>query len=529
YVFITIALLILVVACINYINLSTAKSASRAREIGLRKTFGGIRLQLFSQFMMESFVLVTASALLAILLITLLMPQFNALTGKTFSYFSLFNPAMLMIIGGVIVLVTLLAGSYPAVFVSGFQPAAVLKGKFAFRKGSNVFRQALTTIQFGVAVILLSGTFIVVNQMDLMRYSKLNEEGNQIVSIRYGGFSGSATDAQYESYKNLVQQDPQIELVTLANHLPRQNNFPAQLLEFKFPDLSDQKFEWFQLNGDFNFPQTFDLKIIAGRNFDANNVADSTAILLNEAAVRALRKTPEEVIGQEVVRPVLAPSFNPPDSTQMPIHGRVIGVVEDFPFRSVSNKIEPLGIAPKPHGNDRIIYVRLPAADIAQKLVDLERKWKQVFPNYGFEYWFMDDEFARMYANEIRISALTEKFSWLAILVACVGLYGLAAFMAEQRTKEIGIRKALGASNSQVLFLLLKVFGKLLIIASVIGVPVAYLLLKNWLENFVYRTPLSVAVFGGSLLMIAMVTLITVGYETLRAALANPVRALKNE
>ena len=517
-VFISIALLILVVACINYINLSTAKSATRAREIGLRKTFGGIRPQLFFQFMMESFVLVTCSALLAMVFIIALMPQFNTLTKKMFSYHHVLNTEMLMIIGGVILLVTLLAGSYPALYVSGFQPAAVLKGKFAFRKGTNVFRQALTTIQFGVAVILLSGTFIVVNQMDLMRYTKLNEAGNQLVSIRYGGFSGSATDAQYQSYKNLVLQDPQIEHVTLANHLPRQDNFGPSNMEFQFPELSDQKFQWEQMNGDYNFPQTFNLKIIAGRNFDPNNVADSASILLNESAVRSLNITPEAIIGTEVIRPIIAGSFGPPDTTQLPVHGTVIGVVEDFPYRSAKYKIEPAGIAPKPHRDDRIIYVRLPAENLAQKLTDLEKKWKQVFPNYGFEYWFVDDEFDRMYANEVRVAALTEKFSWLAILVACVGLYGLASFMAEQRTKEIGIRKTMGASNSQILLLLLKVFGKLLLIASIIGVPVAYFLSRNWLESFVYRTPMSAAVFGGALLVIGVITLITVGYESLKAA-----------
>lgn len=529
YVFASIALLILVVACINYINLATAKSVSRAREIGLRKTFGGLRVQLFFQFMMESFVLVTISAMMAMLLIAMLLPQFNTLTGKTFSLAHIFNKEMLMIIGGVILFVTILAGSYPALLVSGFQPAVVLKGKFGFRKGSNIFRQALTAIQFGVAVMLLSGTFIVMNQMDLMRNSKLNEAGNQIVSIRYGGFSGSATDTQYQSYKDLIQQDPQMEDVTLANHLPRQESFPAQELEFQFPELSQQKFKWFQLNGDYNFPKTFKLKIIAGRNFDPKNTGDTTAVLLNESAVRSLQTTPEAIIGKEVIRPTIAPSFAPPDTTKLPVHGIVIGVVEDFPFRPAHRTIEPLAISPKPHGNDRIIYVRLPASSIRQKLVDLEKRWKQVFPDYGFDYWFIDEEFALMYANETRLAALTEKFSWLAILVACVGLYGLASFMAEQRTREIGIRKTMGASNTQIVALLLKVFGKLLLIASVVGLPVAYLLSRNWLQNFVYQTPLSFIVFGGALLVIAAITLVTVGYETIKAAMANPIKAIRHE
>ena len=531
YVFVTIAFLILVVACINYINLATAKSATRAREIGLRKTFGGIRTQLFLQFMMESFVLVVLSALLAIALIILLMPQFNSITAKSFSYLHIFNTEMLLIIGAVILVVTMLAGSYPALFVSGFQPAAVLKGKFAFRRGSNAFRQALTTIQFVVAVILLSGTFIVVNQMDLMRNSKLNESGSQMVSIRYGGFSGTTTDAQYQSYKSLVLQDPQIEDVTLANHLPLQDYFASINMRMQFPEISEEQHEWFQLNGDFYFPRTFNMRILAGRDFDPRNVADSTSVLLNESAVKALQLTPDEAIGKTVIRPALTTSFGPPDTTKGPVSGLVIGVVEDFPYQSMHQEIKPLAISPKPkpHTQSRIIYVRLPSKNMAQKLADLEKKWKQIFPDYGFDYWFIDEEFGRMYENETRMAALTEKFSWLAILVGCVGLYGLASFMAEQRTKEIGIRKTMGASNGQILLLLLTVFGKLLLIASVIGVPVAYILSRNWLESFVYRTPLSPIVFGGALLVIVVITLITVGYETLKASTANPIKAIRHE
>jgi putative ABC transport system permease protein len=217
------------------------------------------------------------------------------------------------------------------------------------------------------------------------------------------------------------------------------------------------------------------------------------------------------------------------DPNSAPVHGRVVGVVEDFNYRSMSYAIEPIAISPTPHLNNRIIYMRLPKHNVADKVVELEKKWKQVFPDYGFDYWFIDDEFVRLYENEVRLSALIETFSWLAILVACVGLYGLASFMAEQRTKEIGIRKTMGASNAQILSLLLKVFGKLLIIASVAALPAAYFLSRNWLENFVYRTPLSVAVFGGALLVIAVITLITVGYETLKAALANPITAIRHE
>jgi len=529
YVFITIALLILLVACINYINLATAKSASRAREIGLRKTFGGIRSQLVVQFLSESFLLVVLATTLAILLVALFIPAFNHITTKTFTIYSLFDPVMLLIVLGVVILVTLLAGSYPALFVSGFEPATVLKGKFAFKKGSNVFRQFLTTVQFVVAVMLLTGAVMVVRQMDLMRNSKLNEAGKQIVSIRYGGFIGAATDQKYLAFKDRVLQNPVIEAVTLANHLPRLDYFGPIGMQMQFPDVNDEKYEWYQLNGDYDFPKTFGLKLIAGRNFDAANLRDSTAVLLNEAAVKALKLTPNEAVGKTIVRPDYVMGYSMPDSTKAPVSGLVVGVVEDFPYRSMRNKIDPLAVSPKPHTDDRIIHVRVAAGKLGEAIPFMEQQWKSVFPDFGFDHWFVDDEFGRMYENETRISQLTEKFSALAILITCVGLYGLAAFLSEQRTKEIGIRKSLGATNLQVLLLLLKTFGLLLLIGCVVGIPLAYLLSHQWLKTFVYQTPLTISLFVTVVATIAGITLASVGYESLKASLSNPVRALKHE
>ncbi len=529
YVFITIAILILVVAGINYINLSTAKSASRAREIGLRKTFGGVRSQLFLQFMLESFVLVLLSTILSLLLVILFTPAFNDLTGKTFTLAHVFNGQMLFIISGVIVFVTLLAGSYPAIFVSSFEPAAVLKGKFAFGKGSTIFRQFLTTVQFIVAVTLFAGTVIIVRQMNLMKNSKLNEAGKQIVSIRFAGFTGSTNNDKYQVFRNAVMSDPEIENMTLANHLPRLDFFGSINMEMQFPEISDEKHQWFQLNGDYHFPKTFGLKIIAGRDFDPNSVADSSSLLLNMAAVNALHLTPAEVVGKTIIRPDFVQGYERRDTTKIPLTGLVIGVVEDFPYKSMHKKIDPLAISPKPHTNDRIIHIRLPANKMGEKIKGVEKAWKNIFPEFGFDYWFVDEEFGRMYESETKVAALTEKFSWLAILITCVGLYGLASFMSQQRIKEIGIRKTMGASNIQVLYLLLSVFGKLLLIASVIAIPVAYYFSNEWLQGFEYRTPLSVFVFGGAIGLIALITLLTVGYESLKASLSNPVTALRHE
>ncbi|GAB4497856.1 MAG: ABC transporter permease [Saprospiraceae bacterium] len=529
-IFITIALLILVVACINYINLATARSVNRAKEIGLRKTFGGVRRQLFFQFMAESFLMVLAAMAIGLLLAMIFLSPFNDMTGKNFSIAHLFSGQMLLIASGIVVLVTLLAGSYPAMFVSGFQPATVLKGKFAFRKGSNTFRQFLTTVQFSVAIILLVGSVVVVQQMNLMRNSKLNEAGKQILSIRYGGFSGPATDSQFGTFKNTVMQDPEIQSVTLANHLPRLDFFGPLDMEMQFPEISAEKHEWFQLNGDFDFPKTFNMKIIAGRDFDHTRASDTTAVLLNQTAVRALNLTPETAVGKTIVRPTVSVDYTvPPDSARAQVSGVVIGVVEDFPYRSMHHKIEPLAIAPKPHLVDRIIHVRLPARNMGEKITSLEKAWKQVFPDYGFDYWFVDEEFGRMYENETQIAQLSRQFSILALLITCVGLYGLAAFLARQRVKEIGIRKTLGASNSQILLMLLKVFGKILLIGSVVGIPVALFLSSRWLKNFEYQVPLSFLVFAGAIGLIALVTAITVGYESLRASMANPVKALHTE
>ncbi len=528
-IFLTIAFLILVVACINYINLATARSVTRAKEIGLRKTFGGVRRQLFFQFMAESFLMVCGAALFALLLAMVFLPAFNNVTGKDFGIAHLFSGQMLLVASGIVGLVTLLAGSYPALFVSGFQPAVVLKGKFAFRKGSNTFRQFLTTVQFTVAVTLLVGAVVIVRQMDLMRNSKLNEAGKQIVSIRYGGFSGPATDSKYGTFKNLILQDPDIQSVTLANHLPRLDFFGPINMRMQFPEINADQHEWFQLNGDFDFPKTFNMNIVAGRDFDPGRVADSNAVLLNMAAVRALQLSPEEAVGKSIIRPDFVMGFSRPDSTRAPVSGQVIGVIEDFPYRSMHYKIEPLAISPRPHTMDRIIHVRLPARNMSEKIAALEKAWKQTFPDFAFDYWFVDEEFGRMYENETQVAQLTRQFSVLAMLITCVGLYGLAAFLSRQRIKEIGIRKTLGASNRQILLLLLRVFGRIMLIGCVIGIPVALFLSSRWLKNFEYQAPVSFLVFVGAIGAIALVTLLTVGWESLRASMTNPVKTLRSE
>ena len=524
-VFVTVALLILVIASINYMNLATARSARRAKEVGMRKTLGSSRRQLFLQFILESFILVVISTVIALLLVLLALPQFNQLASKTFNITHLFDGNMLLILLGVILFVTFVAGSYPALYISGFQPAVVLKGSVTFGKRANFFRKFLTTAQFVISVILFISAVFVVRQMNMMQYSKLNEAGEQIISIRYGGFTGGATNDQYNTFKTTLLANPDIEAITLANHLPRLDYFGGIGYQFQFPEINEETHDFNQLSGDFDFPSTFDIQIIAGRTFDSENVSDSSAVLINEAALNSLGISANDAINLAIITPIYNPDTDSLDYNQGS-QGHIIGVVADFPYMSMYNEIEPLIISPRPDQMDRIIHVKASAGSISRVIEQLDETWRLQFPSFGFDYWFVNDEFARMYENEKQIAGLTEKFSILAILITCVGLYGMASFMATQKTKEIGIRKALGASVGQITGLLLAVFVKLLAIASIIGIPIAYLISKEWLSGFVYQTPLSIWVFAGAMLIISAVTIITVSFETIKAARTNPVKAL---
>ncbi|MEO0334734.1 MAG: FtsX-like permease family protein, partial [Bacteroidota bacterium] len=304
----------------------------------------------------------------------------------------------------------------------------------------------------------------------------------------------------------------------MGNHLPRQNYFGPIGTNLIFPSInSEQEYDWSQLNVDFAFPETYDLELITGRFFDPTNPSDSNAYLLNETALRNLGVELDEVLGMEV------------RNTQAERSGTVIGVVEDFPYRSMHQTIGPLAINARPHPIDQIVYVKLPTEGLQTHLAYLEDQWKEIFPNIGFDYWFLSDEFGRMYQAESRMADLTQTFAVLAILIACLGLFGLASFMAERRTKEIGIRKVLGASVSQIITLLLTNFVKMVGIAIVIAIPLAYLLMNDWLQNFVYHVPMSIVIFVIAVALVLTLTLLTVGYEAIRASTANPVKSIRHE
>ena len=409
-----------------------------------------------------------------------------------------------------------ISGLYPAFYLSAFRPIEVLKGQLVKGKGAEFFRKSLVTIQYTVALILIICTFVVIKQMEQIKTTKLNEQGSQLLSIRFGGI---ASQERFEEFKRSVLEDPQIEHVTMGNHLPRLNYFGWIGTEVKFPDLGDKKMEWNQLNVDFDFAKTFKLQLIAGRDFQPGNINDSNSMIINEAGIRALNQPVSKVIGATVNEVRF-------DTT---LTYRIIGVVKDFPFRSMHQPIEPLLLNPHLHFIDKIAYIKLPVNRYSEKIASIERKWKAVFPGTGFDYWFLNDEFNRMYESEERVSSLAKAFAALAILITVLGVFGLASYTAEQRIKEIGIRKVLGASEKQVIGLFLNVFLKIIAVACLIAVPLAWVAAQKWLQSFVYRTSIDPLVIVISLLVLLGVTLLTVSYEIMKSVRTSPVKSLRTE
>ena len=511
-----IGLLILLIASINYMNLATAKSVKRSKEVGVRKSLGSSRRYLMVQFFQESLLITLIALLLALLLVGVALPTFNNLADKQFTVASLRQTDILVGLVLIWLGVALVAGSYPAIFLSGFKPVAVLKGRLSIGKGPAYFRQALVVAQFAVSVLLIISTGIILQQMDMLQSTKLYEQADQIVSVRFGG--GIAPPERYSTLKNEILSDPDITDVTLAGHLPQREGFMRLDASFRLPELSgEQVFRWDRLHGDYDFPEVFDLELIAGRSFDPQNTADSTNYVLNEAAARSLNKTPEELIGVTLV------------DTASDQQGQVIGVVKDFPYESIHISIKPVAIQGKPHPSNQILYVKLPVGNLPDKLATLEAAWKRVLPGVGFDYWFLSDEFGRMYYTELKMTNLIRLFSALAVFIACLGLYGLASYTAEQKTKEIGIRKVLGATVPQILVLLVSDFLKMILIACVIALPVSYFLMQDWLQNFIYRVEIGWFVFVLSVVIIVALTIITVSYESIKASTTNPVDSLRSE
>lgn len=508
YIFSSIALIILLVACINFMNLSTARFSHRAREVGVRKVVGAHRSQIVRQFLGESILISAIATVVALAAVAFLLPAFNAFTGKQISLsFSLGTGVFLLTL---VVVVGLLAGSYPALFLSAFRPTQVLKGTMAIGARSGLFRRFLIVLQFTVSITLIISALVVYSQLSYMRNQDPGYDRSRVVVVPIRDVT---LRDRYLTVKDTLERLPTI-LDTSLSSLVLGRNTPGIMTRV---DGAEDAMVLDTLVVDQDFLDMFDIPILTGRGFAREIDSDVTsAFMLNETAVRTLGwSEPEEVVG----RAVNWGGFK---------KGQIIGVVKDFHFKSLEQEIEPLILHLRPIAF-HYLFLKIPPEEANAALAAVEGAWNEVFPDKAFDYFFLEDELDRLYRAEERLGQVIGLFSLLAVFVACLGLFGLAAFTAERRTKEIGIRKVLGSSVAGVVTLLSKEFTTLVLVANVIAWPIAYWLLSRWLEGFAYRIDLGLGVFVTGGLLALVIAWLTVSYQSLRAALINPADALRYE
>lgn len=511
-----VALLIIIIVCSTYVNLSTAKSIERAKEVGVRKVSGAVRNQLFWQFIGEAFIVCCLSVVVSFCAASLLLPQFNSFVSRTFVVTDLLSPSFLLITFAITVLVSLAAGGYPALILSGMQPARILKGLFKNSSSARTLQQSLVVFQFSITVFLIVCTVIIRNQLNYIQEKNLGYDRTHVLSM----FIGWGTDTQQiETFKSELKKHTQIKEVSRCASTPVniQSGYSMRL-----PSMPETEVIAVNANPvDEGFITASGLQLIAGENFSE---ADLRAVepedeskprfqyILNESAARQLGWTPEEAIGRELILNDV---------------GTVKGVIKDFHFQSVHNALKPIVLFTAPWGGRMII--KITGDDIAGTLAYTEQQWKKFLPNRPFEYSFLDETYARMYKTENQLGQVMSLFATTAILLACMGLFGLSSYIMQQRTKEIGIRKVLGASFMNLMGILAGNFIKLIVIAIVIACPLAYLIMQNWLSDFAYHTEINWLIFIIAGLVIVCITLLTVSIHGLKAMAENPVKSLRSE
>ncbi|MEP5945638.1 MAG: FtsX-like permease family protein, partial [Balneola sp.] len=510
---------ILILACINFMNLSTARSVKRAKEVGIRKTLGSVRKQLVTQFFTESILLCLFSFLIALLIVELTLPFFSNLSGTNLVSNYLSNTNLILSIAGIVLLTGLLSGSYPAVMLSGFQPIKVLKG--VLDKGTSRFRSMLVVFQFSVSLVVIIGLLVINKQLDFIQNQSLGFQKEQTVIIH----DAYTLDTNLNVYKEELLKEPEFKNATISSYLPVSGfSMNDQTFWPKGDDPVQGNTSSSQVwRVDTDYIPTLGMEIIEGRNFSEDRGADENTVILNEAL--ANRFGFEEPLGEVITTFTQRPdgSFD----TENLLEFTVIGIVKNFHFRSLKENIAPLGLF-KGNSRGNVIF-KIDSQDAGTALAKLENSWKEMAPGQPFNYSFLDERFDRMYRTENRVSNLVFAFSVLIIIIACLGLFGLSAYSAEQRTKEIGIRKVLGASVSGIVSLVSKDFLKLILISFLIAAPVGYFIMQQWLKEFTYKTNIGFDVFLISGIGIILIASITVSWQSIKAALTNPVKSLKSE
>ncbi len=503
-----IAVFIVIMSCINFINLSTARSANRACEIGIRKVSGAVRKNLIFQFLGESFLLTSIAIVLALVIVSTLLPSFNSLTGKQITTDSLSQPSILLIMIGLVMFTAIASGSYPALILSSFKPVQVLKGQLNLGSSGSLFRKILVVIQFSISIILIIGTGVVYKQLSFIKTKDIGYAKDQLITISLKGESRRS----YDVLKSRLNSNSRILGVTgMADDLP---NFwsTSSTAEWEGKDMTKEIHVGFNFV-DYDVAKTLGLELVEGRDFSREFMADAeSGYLVNEELVKLMGL--ESVVG----RPF----------KEFGKAGNIVGVFKNTHFRPLMNQINPLYFQLNP-GRINHLVIRVPTEDMQATIQFIKETWEEIIPMYPFEFRFVDDDFNLAYTSIERMSRLANVFTFIAIFIACLGLFGLASFTAEQRSKEIGIRKVLGASMPGIVVLLSKEFTKWVLIANVIGWPLAYFVMNRWLQNFAYRVKIGPEIFILSGLAALAITLIAVSYQTIKAATANPVDSLRYE
>lgn len=514
YIFSAIALFILLIACINYMNLSTARSALRAREIGIRKTVGAERKVLITQFLSESLLISWVAMLLAMGFTWILLPWLNKISGQQLSMGTLLDPKTLLWLALVPFVVGIVSGIYPALFMSSFKPVKVLKGLFTAGGSTITFRKALVTAQFAISIILIISTAVVFKQLRYMQKKSLGFEKDQIVTLPYNRQLNPA----YESFRNQLIANSNIKEVTRSSRIPTGRLLDAMGTRMRRGDsLAPVNVDLKYVAVDQQFLATYGVKVLAGRDFSKEFGTDTSAFLINESAVQALGfKSNEDALGQDIQYGNRS--------------GKLLGVIQDFHFESMHQKIVPLILmVPRRDGGFGRISIKMAGNNIPAVLAHIEKTWNGFLPEIPYEYTFLDENFDRLYQAENRQGTIFTIFSCLAIFIACLGLLGLSAFAISQRIKEIGIRKVLGAGTASIVGLLSKDFLKLVAIAFVVAFPLAWYAMSEWLGDFAYRIRVPLWVFFMAGGIAAAVALLTIGVQAVKAAWANPVKSLRTE
>ena len=505
--FSVVAIFILLIACFNFMNLATARSTKRAKEVGVRKVIGALRKTLITQFIWEAMLLAFFATVFALILVLLLLPAFNYLTAKQiefpFSSFSFWSTIV-----GLVFLTGLISGSYPALFLSSLRPIKVLKGALKFSVNALWFRKGLVVFQFVLSIVMIIGTIIIMKQVNYVQTKNLGFNKENLIYIPFQGQMAN----KYNIFENEILKMPGIKDVTRTDQPPTRTGAHAYDMDWRGRN-PNTKTVVIHVTVGYDFLKIMNLQLLQGRDFSRNFATDTLGYIVNETALKLIGyKNP---IGQPL--------------SIFQTKGHIIGVVRDFHFKSLHDPIEPLLINLNEHIHWGNALVKTEAGKTKEAIASLEKVCKQLEPKFPFAYFFVDEDYKRLYDNEQTVSKLSNGFAFLAIFISCLGLLGLTMFTAEQRTKEIGIRKVIGASVNDIVMMLSKDILQLVIISAIVAAPIAWWAMNFWLQNFAYKTDVSWWIFIIAGMLAIIIALATISYQAIKAAIANPVKSLRTE